>query len=395
MAVCGLSWRASAQEVTVSKVDGTAVSGRLTSLDQSAVVVQTGPAAQRVPADQTLQVNFVASDAEAEPAKLEIRLIDGSRLAAESYRAAGDESQMQLATGGMLSVPVKAVASLRVPIETEAEKTAWEQFEKLDLSGDLVAVRKKDSIDYLEGIVHNVTGEAVEFEVDGEVLPVKWPKLFGLIFYKRDPEGVARGACMVVDRNKSAFAAKSVKLAGEQLEIELAAGGRFTLPIADARRIDFSQGKVVYLSDLDWDAQASERTPFFGPSRPIGDPLDLFAPQRDRALDGGELLLGKKPYAKGLALHSRTRLVYRLPSGYRRFSALVGIDDRMERRGDVQFVVEGDGRRLFEREITGDSEPAPVDLDVVGVKRLAITVDFGSDQDVADHLDLCEARLIQ
>ena len=36
-----------------------------------------------------------------------------------------------------------------------------------------------------------------------------------------------------------------------------------------------------------------------------------------------------------------------------------------------------------------------IDVDVAGVRRLVILADFGDDLDVADHLDLGNARLIQ
>jgi hypothetical protein len=34
-------------------------------------------------------------------------------------------------------------------------------------------------------------------------------------------------------------------------------------------------------------------------------------------------------------------------------------------------------------------------LDLQGVKRLTVLVDFGEDLDVADHLNLCEAKLVE
>jgi hypothetical protein len=36
-----------------------------------------------------------------------------------------------------------------------------------------------------------------------------------------------------------------------------------------------------------------------------------------------------------------------------------------------------------------------VDLDLQGVRRLAVLADFGQEMDVADHLDLCEARILK
>jgi hypothetical protein len=43
--------------------------------------------------------------------------------------------------------------------------------------------------------------------------------------------------------------------------------------------------------------------------------------------------------------------------------------------------------------VTGRDKAFPVDLDITGVKRLKILVDFGEEMDIADHLNLCDARL--
>jgi hypothetical protein len=58
-------------------------------------------------------------------------------------------------------------------------------------------------------------------------------------------------------------------------------------------------------------------------------------------------------------------------------------------------VIRGDQRVLFEADVTGTDLPRPLDLDVTGVRRLSILVDFARDLNVGDQLLLCEARVIQ
>ena len=116
-------------------------------------------------------------------------------------------------------------------------------------------------------------------------------------------------------------------------------------------------------------------------------------PRRDAAIEGGPLRLGGKSYSKGLAIRSRTRLVYRLPSGFTRFKATAGIDDAVRPGGNIELTLLADGKQLLKTTITGEDDPQPISVDVRGVVRLTILVDFGKDQDVADHLDLAEARL--
>ncbi len=105
------------------------------------------------------------------------------------------------------------------------------------------------------------------------------------------------------------------------------------------------------------------------------------------------LKLDGKAYAKGLSLHSRTDVGFRLPGRFRRFKALVGIDDAVRPGGDVQVEIRGDGSCCGKAGFAVPTPAKALDLDIAGVKRIDILVDFGADLDVADVLDLCEARM--
>ena len=51
------------------------------------------------------------------------------------------------------------------------------------------------------------------------------------------------------------------------------------------------------------------------------------------------------------------------------------------------------GRELLRQEIDGAGEPARLDIDIAGVRRLTIHTDWGKYGDRNDELDLCEARI--
>jgi hypothetical protein len=72
---------------------------------------------------------------------------------------------------------------------------------------------------------------------------------------------------------------------------------------------------------------------------------------------------------------------------------MVGIDDAVRDAGHVELVISGDDRVLFSRTVTGQEKGFPVELDITGVRRLKILVDYGEQMDIADHLNLCDARL--
>ena len=116
------------------------------------------------------------------------------------------------------------------------------------------------------------------------------------------------------------------------------------------------------------------------------NPVILSTPRR--AISGTDVL-------RGLALRSRTRLVFRLPGKFNRLRAVAGIDDADQEHGHVRLSIEGDGRVLFDGAIAGGQPPQELDIDLSGVKRLTILVDYGEQGDVGDFLDLCDARILK
>jgi hypothetical protein len=158
-------------------------------------------------------------------------------------------------------------------------------------------------------------------------------------------------------------------------------------------RIDFSQGKIVFLSDLE--PERVEWTPYFGTGKRLESLVSFFAPRQDRSLLAGPMLLDGKSMQKGLAMHSRSLITYRLPDRFSRFQALAGIDDRVRPRGNVRLVIRGDDKVLFDEIVDGTQNAKPVDIDLGHARRLTILVDFGDETDIADHLDLGDARIVK
>ena len=104
--------------------------------------------------------------------------------------------------------------------------------------------------------------------------------------------------------------------------------------------------------------------------------------------------IGGQQFENGLSLHSPAKLVYRVPPGFQKFFATVGVDDTVVAPGRFRLVILGDGKELTKHEFSADDRRKPISLslDVSGVRRLTIQVDASEGQDIGDQLDLCEAR---
>ncbi len=145
----------------------------------------------------------------------------------------------------------------------------------------------------------------------------------------------------------------------------------------------FSPG-VTYLSDLP--AADYRHVPYLS----LGWPYEL-----DHSVSGGRLRAGGRLYAKGIGLHSTSRLSYALDRPYERFEASLAIDDQTQGKGSVTFRVFVDGEQRFASEIIRGGQPStPISVDIRGGRQLSLIVDFADGGDVLDRADWLDARLL-
>jgi hypothetical protein len=245
-------------------------------------------------------------------------------------------------------------------------------------------------------VVYNITSDSVQFELDGELRDVPRTRVEGIVYYHPRSEQPTEPLCRVNDAFGSVWSAGSLTWTPQSARLAIKTTAGVEVEIADdkLRRLDFSAGKLQYLSDLEPASVDTVLRPWEGIGAADYGYGKFFAVKRDRALfEDGPLRVEGQEYRKGLALPSRTVITYVLPPGYRRFRTLAAIDDRAGGQGNVELVVLGDGRELARHEIDGAAEPVRLDIDIAGVRRLTLQVEWGKYGDRNDELDLCEARI--
>ncbi|HYW79090.1 MAG TPA: NPCBM/NEW2 domain-containing protein [Thermoguttaceae bacterium] len=374
-------------------LDGRVVEGTVLELSDKQLTLQTSEGRVSFDTDELLGIFPKQAAASKQPTDATtVGLVDGSILVADRYTVTDRQAEVTFADERILDLPNSAVAAVRFLATGPATADEWPRLTELQTDTDLLVVGDAQGINYHRGVILDVTDTTVQFELDGTLLPVKRAKVFGLIYHRPPNNERSAAVCRITGTNGSQWSAHLITLDGN-LRWTTPSGVATDCPPTAIRSIDFSQGKIVFLSDLK--PESTEFTPYFGGSE--GTPLleSLYALRTDTNLELDPLSLDKQAYRKGLALHSRMEVVYRLPDRFRRFKAVAGIDDAVRPHGDVRLVLSGDDRILFEATVTGSDPPTAIDLDLTGVRRLKIFVDFGQNMDVADHLDLCEARVIK
>lgn len=382
-------------EVEVQTTDQRSVQGTLLSADQAGLTVRADGKDQQLPVASLLRVALPAA-ASLRPEKhtVLVELTDHSVLAATDYRTTGGTAHVVLVGGATAEVPTRSIRAVRFQLAGERDDKLNEQWSEIlatKAAGDLLVVRKKGNLDYLEGVVKDLGPESLEFELDREPIQVKRVKIEGLVYYHAAGDALPEAAAEVAVVGGTRLATLSVRLADDGWQVATACGLKVTLPVGQVSEVDYSAGKIRYLSDLD--PELAEYIPLFAPKEPLAALAELFRPRRDSGLEQNPLKLDGKVYKKGLAVHSRSRLIYRLPGQFQHFQAAVGIDDQVRDAGSAILEIKADGKSLWRGTLRGTEPAQQLDLPVAGAARLEIVVDFGDDLDIADQVDLCDARV--
>ena len=392
---------AAAAAVEVVTLSEKQIQGTIESLSSDNVVVKTSNSSLQIPLSDVLTLRLTSPAVqEAADARFLVRLTDDSRLLVSSFLSTGTNVTVSHPVFGELQLPVTTVSNVRFAPPDPKIDLEWSQLLERSVKKDMVAVRKGDVLDHLDGIVGSLSDSTLQFQLDGDDLPVKRDKVFGLIFSKRDSttkKTVARIDLVTGDR----LSARQVDWDGKKWQVRLVNGAEVEVAPEQLLSLDFSQSKLTYLSDLE--PREVKHTPYFNYPGVL-----IWKYKKDSSFEGKPITLDKTEYRKGLALHSLTQMRFRLGGEYRRFQAVMGIGDEIN-YGDANVIIKADERIVFSGNAktsnssgpnaTERPKPQRLDIDVMGVVELEIFVGYGSENeattDIGDRVYFGNARLLR
>lgn len=387
--------------VEVSTFSGSEHKGELVSLKGGQLVISQEGQEKTLALGDVLELRL---DTKAEPNESDepaVLLTDGSRFHAKSVATEGKKFTFDAAGFGKVELPAESVTSIRLAPPVNAVADSWTELTKRQDNTDLLVIRKPEAnlLDFIGCIVGDISEENIQVTLAGQPRPVKRSeRIYGVVYGNRKPPANSAVTRAVLP-NQDSVNLKSLTWNGEAFEGELVAGAKITLPLDKISSLDFSLGKVQYLSDIKPRNYEYELPYFVENERIPKIEQEYHSYKINQNFSGKPLQLGNTVYARGLCIHTKTVLTYRLSKEMRRFQAMMGIDKLVAQRnlGDVKVTIEGDGKPLLETKVIASDEPRKIDLDVSGVVVLKITVDFAHEYDigVGDHLDLADAKFIK
>ena len=241
---------AQAPTVEVQTLSESLLQGTLESLTANSVIVKTSSGSETVPTTNILQIRSAAPASTAVVESILVRLIDDSQLRVRTFVSSGTAATVTHPQLGELQIPATSVSSVRFAAADPKVETEWNQLIERAPKKDMIAIRKAEVLDHLDGVVGSMNDSTLQFQLDGDDLAVKREKIFGLIYSKR--ESTARKAVAQLELTSGdRLSAKQIEWNGTKWQVRLVTGLELSVAPESLRVIDYSISKFTYLSDLE------------------------------------------------------------------------------------------------------------------------------------------------
>jgi len=368
---------------TIELRDGSTKKGIVTKIDRATVTLRTPEGSLELPVDQVMGLEF-ASTEPVVPAngKVLVALESDGLLVASEITTDDREATVTLSDNQPITLPI---AGIRGILFGSASPTFFEQWKRTcgePPPRDVLVASKGDEQAELDGTVGNIGAERIAFTAEGESIDVRRERVRA-IYFAKNPQTVT-SPITIHEVNGHRWPVQKVEwndlgvtFSGDRIGSQLR-------QFSDIARIDYSSGRVAYLSDIE--PEKVEYAPY----------LDtVWTLQRDRNTSNNPIRIGPNTFRKGLVLHSKTTVTYSLDGQYQLLQLTAGMEREAGPFGDalLQFII--DGKVAREVAITSPSAPLDLNLDLKNARQLTIVVDYGLRADLGDHVALGNARLLK
>jgi hypothetical protein len=378
-------------------LDGKTIAGELVSITDKEIVIRSDGKEMATPVEQVLQLDLGSTTKLSGVKYIDVAFVDDTLLHCTKLALKGKEADLTLVNGQEhVKVPLETVSYVLNDAQEPKTQQDWKDLLGKKRNSDILASLKEGELITLKGTFGDADAEGKEIDFDlnsqGKMRAVKMEKIHGLLFFRQPNLQVP--VCKLLDTQGNTIAVSSVTLGPAGFAVTTPAGVKIEVPRTLVARLDYSKGKLTYLSDLEpaktvYTSTEDKPEPF----------------RRDKNLDDtpGLRLIDPTPrttsaprpsYPKGLAIHAYTMLEYDLGGEYREFSTILGVDELVGGTdGMTNVKIEGDGKELWSGKTDRKSVPQRITCGVKDVHRLRITVSSGDLLDLGRHVDLADAKV--
>lgn len=240
----------------------------------------------------------------------------------------------------------------------------------------------KLGFDRQAGTLHRFGSDGIRFQGEGAKEP-QWVPVRALKGLRIQGAAAPEGPRLaeLCTRAGDRVGLTTYRFEGSSMRASVEGAADIVLPLADLACLLRLDADVVHWSRLE-------------PSTLVESAVEgdaLWPLRRDCAATGSALVAGGRTVARGLGVHSRSRVACAAPNGSGQFLVWVAFDDealRLPVRGAVEVVVQVGKREPIRFALAAGEAPRKVGpVPVAPGEEVSLEVDFGKGRDLGDRVD--------
>lgn len=310
--------------------------------------------------------------------------INGDRIKGSIRKTSGRHLVLSSPSFGTVEVARDTISRIRFSPETG--RSIPDAAYASEAEKDTVLFANGDS---LQGRVTGISATGIVLESVLGKMNYSFSDLYAVAFMRTSSgiEKVKDAYFRITTVNGESVSGKGIAHSGTAVTVSSFLAGSIRVPESGLSLLKVANGRFIYLSDI---------KPSNVEERPFWEGGYVWHYRKDKSIDGNTLCIKGREHTKGLGVHSFCRLGFDLDGSFSSFVATVGIDDEVEKYGNVDIAVLGDGAVLYEKKgLDRDSGPVSITVDISSVDKLEIITGFGQLFDIGDHADWADAYLIR
>ena len=375
------------RSVEVTETQKSAYQAELVAFTGTAVKIKQAAQVNEIPLANLMRLRFLpfaAARQADETAVVEVELQGGSRVWGSDVISDGTKLSITTASGP-LTFPTKSIVSCKFRKLNPALLSQWQSFIDSQVSADmLVLIRGDDALDKIEGLIGNVTSEAVSFKVDDQTVDAPRAKLAGMKYFS-NAKKLGPLAGVVRDVNQNQWIVTAIESNDSVCTLKLNCGESVALPLAAVTEIDLSYGNMRYVADI----EPLERTsvPRFSLGIDVPEAAKLFGPRG--------VVNTSKAGGSSVEFVGAGSATYRVPEGFTKLVGSVELNPSGQAFVACHAAVMLESKVLWEHTFDATREPQELSLVVESGKRLRLVVDCKVDQPLGDIVTFHQLRFMK
>lgn len=377
--------------VTVHTVSAQTLEGKLTAITADGrLELDRGGKKSFIPLQKVFRIVVQDREPVRDPSSVvEVRAVNGTRLYGTLRECKHGLSVFSRSVGRALHFDVDSLLGVRF-IRKDGRELETDKFDREmarpNKEADLLFVVSPKGIVPFNVAAERFTPRKIFFNWDGQDRSAATSKIAAVVFANSPADEPAPASVGLIDG--SVLCGSLVSLSRGRLALDLA-GTKASVLMANVLVVEITNTDIVYLSDLR--PVEVKEIPFWPTSFPVW-PHRL---NKSTTEGNPPITLDGRKYEHGIGCHTKTVLTYRLGGRYKKFAAVIGIDDKARPQGSVEFVVKTDGKQIYSRTLTGRDKSVSIALDIDGAKRLTLIADYADEANTGDHADWADARVMK